>query len=135
VERFAARARYNIYMSTVAKLWLMLLFVVFVLATTFLVLPDSTHALFNIRQYSDTISDSAPTADANHTFRFYLDTNVSPGGRLEITPPAGFEILATTTFAARNVELFVDGSPRTASTSASPGIDMVEITPGLFATH
>lgn len=117
-------------MSTVAKLWLMLLFVVSVSAATILVLPDNTHARFNIRQYSDTISDSAPDSYANHTFRFYLDSSVSPGGRLEITPPTGFEIIATSTFAARNVELFVDGTPRTTSTTASPGVDMVEITGG-----
>lgn len=117
-------------MSTVAKLWLMLLFVVSVSAATILVLPDNTHARFNIGQYSDTISDSAPDSYANHTFRFYLDSTVSPGGRLEITPPTGFEIIATSTFAAKNVELYVDGTPRTASTTASPGVDMVEITGG-----
>ena len=117
-------------MSTVAKLWLMLLFVVSVLTATFLVLPDNIHARFNIRQYSDTISDSAPDSYANHTFRFYIDSTVSPGGRLEITPPVGFETIATSTFAARNVELYVDGTPRTASTTASPGVDMVEITGG-----
>jgi hypothetical protein len=117
-------------MSTVAKLWLMLLFVVSVSTATLLVLPDDTYARFNIRQYSDTISDSAPDSYANHTFRFYLDSTVSPGGRLEITLPAGFETIATSTFGARNVELFVDGSPRTASTTASPGVDMVEITGG-----
>ena len=117
-------------MSTVAKLWLMLLFVVSIASVTFFVLPDDTHARFNIRQYSDTISDSAPNAGANHTFRFYLDADVSPGGRLEITPPAGFETLATSSFAERNVELYVNGSPRTASSTASPGVDMVEITPG-----
>ena len=117
-------------MSTVAKLWLMLLFVVSVTAAILFALPDDTHALFNIRQYSDTISDSAPDATANHTFRFYLDADVSPGGRLEITPPSGFEVLATTTFAERNVELYVNGFPRTAAAAASPGVDMVEITPG-----
>ena len=127
---FGLWPRYNNHMSTVAKLWLMLLFVVSMTAVAFFALPDDTHARFNIRQYSDTISDSAPGAGANHTFRFYLDVDVSPGARLEITPPAGFETLATSSFAERNVELYVNGSPRTASSTASPGVDMVEITPG-----
>src|SRR5690606_30682631 len=76
------------------------------------------------------ISDSAPLAPANHTFRFTLDTNVSPGGRLEITPPAGFEILATSTFGLRNVEVLVNGTPRSAAAIASPGYDQIEVTAG-----
>ncbi|MEY2664990.1 MAG: hypothetical protein RLZZ480_95 [Candidatus Parcubacteria bacterium] len=117
-------------MNTVAKLWLTLLSVLFVVSAVFFVLPDSTFARYNIRQYSDTISDSAPQAMANHTFRFLLDADVSPGGRLEITPPAGFEVISASTFDVRNVELWVNGFPRTASTTASPGVDMVEITSG-----
>jgi hypothetical protein len=117
-------------MSTVARLWLILLSVVSVSLVLFLLLPDSTFARYNIRQYSDTISDSAPGAMANHTFRFLLDTDVSPGGRLEITPPSGFEIISTSTFAERNVELWVNGVPRTAASAAAPGVDMVEIFPG-----
>jgi hypothetical protein len=117
-------------MGTVAKLWLILLSVVAFASLAFFVLPDDIHARFNIRQYSDTISDSAPSAGANHTFRFYLDATVSPGGRLELTPPAGFEILSTSTFGIRNVELLVNGSPRAASSTASPDVDMVEITAG-----
>lgn len=116
-------------MSTVAKLWLMFLAVVAIGAAFFLLSPEAIQAR-NILSYRDTISDSAPSASSNHTFRFTLDTNVSPGGRLEITPPAGFEILATTTFDIRNVELIVNGTPRNATTTASPGYDQVEITPG-----
>lgn len=116
-------------MSIVAKLWLMFLIVVGIGATFFLLYPDASQAR-NIHQYRDTISDSAPTAPSNHTFRFSVETNVSPGGRLEITPPAGFEILATSTFGIRNVEVFVNGTPRNADTVASPGYDQVEITTG-----
>jgi Dockerin type I domain len=116
-------------MNIVAKLWLMFLIVVGIGTTFFLLYPDPSQAR-NVIQYRDTISDSAPEAFSNHTFRFILDTDVSPGGRLEITPPAGFEILATTTFAERNVELTVNGTVRTADTIASLGVDQVEITPG-----
>ncbi|MEN9920296.1 MAG: hypothetical protein RL538_189 [Candidatus Parcubacteria bacterium] len=116
-------------MNIVAKLWLMFLIVIGIGAGTFFLHSKSTEAR-NVLRYRDTISDSAPTVQSNHTFRFELDTNVSPGGRLEITPPAGFEILATSTFDIRNVELYVNGSPRNATTTASPGYDQVEITPG-----
>lgn len=84
----------------------------------------------NITQYKDTISDSGPGESANHTVQFRLGTNVSPSGSIEITPPDGFEIVATNTFEVRNVEMIVDGVPRTADTVASPGVDQVEIFPG-----
>lgn len=116
-------------MNIVAKLWLVFALFVGIGAALFSLYPDATQAR-NIMSYRDTISDSAPLAPSNHTFHFELDTNVSPGGRLEITPPDGFEILATTTFDVRNVELRVNGSPRNATTTASPGWDQVEITPG-----
>lgn len=116
-------------MSIVAKLWLMFLIVASIGATFFFFYPDATQAR-NVIHYRDTISDSAPNAASNHTFRFILDTDVSAGGRLEITPPAGFEILATSTFGVRNVEVRVNGTPRNATTTASPGYDQVDITTG-----
>ena len=116
-------------MSTVARLWLIVIAAVVFSTAIFLVLPDNTSAR-NIQRYKDTITDSAPNAYSNHTFEYQLDTNVSPGGRLELTFPSGFSILATSTFDVRNVELWVNGFPRTASSSASPGVDQVDITTG-----
>lgn len=84
----------------------------------------------NIIQFKDTLSDSGPTNYSNHTLEFLLNTDVSPGGYIEITPPDGFTIEATSTFSVRNVELIVDGVARNASSTASPGIDQVDITPG-----
>lgn len=84
----------------------------------------------NINEFKDTISTSAPLKAANHTLSFRLDTNVSPGGYFEVTPPSGFEMIATSTFAERNVELRVGGIRRAAGDTIGPTTDMVEIFPG-----
>lgn len=85
----------------------------------------------NIIQYKDTISNSTPSSPSNHTLSFTLNTTVAPGSYFEITPPPGFEILGTTTFAAeRNVELRVNGSLRLATTTQSAATDRVEIFSG-----
>ncbi len=116
-------------MSTVTKLWLATLLLVITLGmVAFFVSPESEAR--NVQQYRDTISDSGPGYRANHTFDFLLTTNVSPGGRLEFTPPSGFTIMSTSTFDVRNVELLVNGVSRSASTTASPGVDQVDITTG-----
>lgn len=84
----------------------------------------------NVLEYRDTISDSGPNEAANHTLEFVLNTAAGAGSIIEITPPDGFTILATSTFAERNIELFVNNIPRLADTTASAGIDAVEITTG-----
>ena len=83
-----------------------------------------------ILNYSNTISESRPNENANHTLDFTLNTNVSPGGVLTVTPPPGFTILATSSFAARNVELYVNDVLRPASASGGAATDTVAITPG-----
>ncbi len=84
----------------------------------------------NIIEFKDTLSDSGPSEYSNHTFEFTLNTDVSPSGYIELVPPDGFTIEATSTFSFRNVELIVDGVPRNATGTASPGVDQVDITPG-----
>lgn len=116
-------------MSIVAKLWAGMIAIVAIVFSILILLPEQSSAR-NVNQYSDTISDSAPNAGSNHTFRFLLNTDVSPGARLEFTPPAGFETLASAYFDVRNVELYVNGSPRAAAAVAAPGVDQVEITTG-----
>jgi hypothetical protein len=92
--------------------------------------PSVASALGIVR-FSDTISTSQPSAYANHTFRFELTTDVAPGGSLTFDWPADFDVLAnTSTFSERNVEMVVNGIPRTASTSASATDDGVSITRG-----
>ncbi len=118
-------------MNNVAKAWTSLV-VTFVLA--FLVVlwffPELVFAR-NISSYKDTISDSAPGMGSNHTLSFTIGTNLNPGAVIEVTPPAGFETLGTTTFAAeRNVELLVNGSPRNSGEVHGPASDLVEIVPG-----
>ncbi|USN92163.1 MAG: hypothetical protein H6782_04795 [Candidatus Nomurabacteria bacterium] len=117
-------------MITGHKQWALFLTVLFcALICSLFLLPQYTKAL-NISEYKDRLSDSGPGEYSNHTIEFLLNTNVSPGGVIEITPPGGFDIIASSTFAERNVELYVNGTPRISSTAPSPGVDMVEITTG-----
>ncbi len=118
-------------MNLVAKAWVFLLAAVGVLVLTlFLFFPDLLFAR-NINEYKDTISDSSPLGSSNHTLSFKIGTAVSPGGYFEVTMPSDFEVLSTSTFAAeRNVELLVNGAPRSSDSTLSPGVDMVEIFPG-----
>lgn len=83
----------------------------------------------NISSYSDTISDSAPGAASNHTFRFTPREAIAPGGQLAISFPSDFSV-ATTSFGVRNVELVVGGVARSANTTTGPGTDGVTITTG-----
>lgn len=116
-------------MSIVAKLWAGCIAVIAVAILVLLFLPDLSSAK-NINQYRDTISDSAPSAPSNHTFEFIVTTDVAPGARLEFTPPAGFSMPASAYFDIRNVQLTVNGNPRTAGAVAGPGVDQIEITNG-----
>lgn len=118
-------------MYAVGKIWpLVVLMLGCFSAGYFLVSPLTAEAK-NIIEYSDTLTDSGPAELSNHTLRFIVNTDLSPGSVLEITPPTGFTILATTSFAAeRNVELRVNGNPRAASLTAAPGVDQVEVTAG-----
>jgi hypothetical protein len=97
--------------------------------------PLLADAALNIVEYRDVISDSGPEQFANHTLQFTLNTDVSPGGMIEITPPNGFTVIDSPTFAERNVELYVNGIPRTSDVVAAPGVDQVEFiagSPGFF---
>jgi hypothetical protein len=99
-----------------------------------LLLPGIVGAV-NIAQYKNTITDSAPSASANHTIEFVVKTDLSPSSVIEITPPVGFTVVSDSAFAERNVQLAVDGAIRSSGVTASPGVDMVEITsgsPGFF---
>lgn len=85
----------------------------------------------NILTYKNTLSDSAPSNQSNHTFSFIIDTDVPPEGYFEISPPPEFTVSASSTFSAeRNVELYVDGTPRTVGPTLSASDDQVTITPG-----
>jgi hypothetical protein len=85
----------------------------------------------NIREYKDTLSASAPYRQSNHTLSFLIDTAIPPEGYIDIVPPAGFYIPASTTFSSvRNVDLSVDGTLRAVGASLSTTHDLVTITPG-----
>jgi len=84
----------------------------------------------NVHKYSDLITNSAPNAAANHTFTFTVKKNIPAGGYLDFDFPPGFVLPDTPTFAARNVELYVNGIARNASTILTPALDQVLITTG-----
>lgn len=92
-------------------------------------LPDFADAR-NVRQYSDTITDSAPLQGANHTFNFILLEDIPAGGVLQFDFPVEFNLPATSTFAHRSVELLVNGVPRVSGDAVLPGQDGVTITTG-----
>lgn len=83
----------------------------------------------NVLTYMDTISDSKPGEYSNHTLSFVLNTDIAPGGYLELTPPLGFTVPAAS-FGVRNVELRVNGTPRVATSTVSGTDDGVTITTG-----
>ncbi|MCA9354004.1 MAG: hypothetical protein KC877_00615 [Candidatus Kaiserbacteria bacterium] len=117
-------------MKAALRQWIQLFVVLIVCVMGYLSVPQSAEALNNIIEYSDTLSDSGPNEQSNHTFKFVLNADAGPGTVFEFTPPAGFAILSTTTFAERNVELWVNGAVRTSAAVASPGVDQVDITTG-----
>ncbi len=100
-----------------------------VLFCAVIVVPDLLWAR-NINEYKDTISNSKPEQASNHTLSFTLNTNVNPGAYMEFIPPAGFETLNSANFTERNVELIINGVPRTAGAVQTASDDMVEIFPG-----
>ncbi|MEM9336472.1 MAG: dockerin type I domain-containing protein [Patescibacteria group bacterium] len=104
----------------------------FFVLSLFVIAPQSASATNNnILTYSDTLSDSTPGDPANHTIGFTTNIAVSPGARIDITPPTGFTILATSTFSdVRNVEMVVNGTPRLSSSSPDATFDGVTITTG-----
>jgi len=119
-------------MSIVVKAWV---FFITTVSVAFLLLSFFSPGLLfarNITEYKDLISNSTPSQPANHTLSFKLNTSISPGAYIEITPPAGFEtIYSTSTFVAeRNVTLAVNGSLRASDAVLTGSTDMVEIIPG-----
>ncbi|MFM2339465.1 MAG: hypothetical protein RLZZ360_101 [Candidatus Parcubacteria bacterium] len=86
----------------------------------------------NVKEYKDTISQSAPTRAANHTLSFRLvDTGIPPEGYLEITPPTDFTVAGSAQFSElRNVELRVNGVRREVGSVVSASDDKVDIVPG-----
>jgi len=91
-------------------------------------LPFNTVEAVNINGYSNTLSDSGPDDFANHAYRFTPLVALGSGAVIEITLPSDFSFVATTTtFAERNVELYIDGVARTSGTTLAAGVDQVEI--------
>jgi len=110
-------------MKTVRILGLML-GLWFVLLST----PTSVDAA-NIARYSNVLSDSAPAQFSNHSFRFQPTVEVGSGALIQITLPGDFALSSDTElFSERNVQLYINGIPRVASsTSPVPGVDQVVI--------
>lgn len=87
----------------------------------------------NVSHYSDTLSDSAPSDPANHTIQFTTIVDIPASSALIVTPPDDFSIVSaigTSTFTERNVELLVNGTARTASSTGAATVDQVTINTG-----
>ncbi len=95
----------------------------------FTLFPFYSNAL-NISTYKDTITDSVPLHYTNHTFDFTVDTAIAPSGYFELTFPNDFELLSSSLFAERNVELSVNGVIRNASSTRSASVDGIALTLG-----
>jgi hypothetical protein len=92
--------------------------------------PTTTEAV-NVGQFSNTLSDSGPGQASNHTLRFTPKVTIEPGAYMEVQFPSDFIITsATTTFAERNVELYIDGVRRVSSTTVAVGVDAVSLVRG-----
>lgn len=115
--------------ATYVRRILMVLPVLLIGGAASILFPFESKAL-NIHSYSDTISESHPEKYSNHTLKFDLMTDVYPGGYIDVQPPAGFEIIATSSFASRNVELYVDGVLRDSGPVLGALVDEVDINPG-----
>lgn len=83
----------------------------------------------NVASYSDTISNSQPAAVANHTFAFTPRVAIDPGSVLTFTFPADFSV-SSDDFGVRNVEMYVNGVRRNATSSVVSNTDGVSITSG-----
>jgi len=91
-------------------------------------LPFGVVEAVNIGKFSNTLSDSGPSEYSNHTYKFTPVVGLGPGALIEVTLPNDFTFIATTTtFAERNVELYIDGVARTSGTALAAGVDRVEI--------
>jgi hypothetical protein len=99
-------------------------------AAFFVLSPFFSKAAHNIHQYSDTLSDSKPLSLSNHTFSFVPQVNIPPGSDLLFDMPNDFEILATSTFDIRNVEMYVNGTLRSSASTPTAVTDGVSITTG-----
>ena len=114
-------ARYRIFWGTILASLLAGLFL----------LPLWLQAQQGFLAYSNTLSTSAPSQLANHTYRFTANKEVPSGGTLRISLPSNFSIYGTSSFAAdRNVDLRVNGVVRPTDTVIGPFVDRVEIGSG-----
>lgn len=117
-------------MSTVARLWFLIITATVFVAAAYTLFTDVT-AAYKVREYKDLISDSGPGYESNHTFDFLIDSALGGGATLEFTWPAGFTVPApTSTFNIRNVEMLVNGVLRTATATPSATEDGVTIFEG-----
>lgn len=85
----------------------------------------------NVSSYSDLITDSQPLAQSNHTFTFTVKEDIPASGYIDITFPADFNLVATSSFGIRNVELYVNSVARASAAAASGVNDGVSMVTGL----
>lgn len=86
----------------------------------------------NVSNFSDTLSDSAPNADSNHTIAYTTTDGVGAGETIVVTFPAGFDLTGVT---EADIDLVVDTNDQTLAATAagttwgvSVGVSTVTIT-------
>lgn len=94
-----------------------------------------TASAATITNYSDRLSNSAPSESSNHTINFTTTVAIPAGGYIRYTPdPGDFEIPASVDFDIDNVALYVATSSgyslRTATATVSAVDDGISITTG-----
>ena len=111
--------------------WYLLCCLYLILGSFFVSAPPAEAA---IRTYSDTISDSAPGEESNHTITFTTTTAIPPGGYVRFRPSPGDFTIPATNFDVDNVALYVATSSgfqlRSAASSPSVTDDGVSIITG-----
>lgn len=70
----------------------------------------------NVSNFSDTLSDSAPNADSDHTIAYTTTDGVAAGETIVVTFPAGFNLTGLT---VDDIDLVVDTNDQTLDTAAA----------------
>lgn len=87
----------------------------------------------NVSNFSDTLSDSAPSADSNHTIVYNATSGIGAGESITVTFPAGFDLTGVTVAdidlsIATNDQSLVAGAASGADWGVSVGTNDITIT-------
>ena len=90
------------------------------LITVLLILSGGSIKAANLKQISDTLSDSGISESANHTVTFTLTNEIPASGKIIITPQATY-FTVSSTLDYTDVDLKVDSAEKTLGATAGSG--------------